>query len=286
MVNYIHYETAFEMWKALATTFYDGNDEAFVFDLNRKVTRLKQSGKPVEDYYNALQGLWREIDFRRPNPITSATDIEQFNKYLEKTRVYTFLDGLDDRLDNIRASVLQMLPFPTVEQAYGVVRREAIRQSVMLKGEEDGVQNSMAMVSRGYKSYEGNSTLNKNYPSQEKSKLKCSNCGKTGHVRERCFDLVGYPDWYKGSKGRQVGEKGRNQAFAATTKGDGSGSPDPQGVGRTGHAEQKLIRTAPTGGPSQPSCSGQTPGIASHVEEKGTQLDEGYPHEGDHWAWF
>jgi hypothetical protein len=38
MENYIHYETALEMWNALATTFYDGNDEAFVFDLNRKVT--------------------------------------------------------------------------------------------------------------------------------------------------------------------------------------------------------------------------------------------------------
>lgn len=202
MVNYIHYETAWEMWKALATTFYDGNDEAFVFDLNRKVTRLKQSGKQVEDYYNALQGLWREIDFRRPNPMTSAMDIEKFNAYIEKTRVYTFLDGLDDRLDNIRASVLQMSPFPTVEQAYGVIRREAIRQSVMLKGEEDVVQNSMAMVSRGYKPYEANSNLNKNYTSQERSRQRCSHCGKTGHAREKCFDIVGYPEWYKGKKGR------------------------------------------------------------------------------------
>jgi gag-polypeptide of LTR copia-type len=136
MENYIHCETVFELWKTLATTFYDGNDEASVFDLNRRVTRFKQSGKPVKEYYNTVQGLWREIDFRRPNSMVCAVDIEKFNVYIEKTRVYTFLDGLDDRLDSIRASMLQISPFPTVEQAYEVLRREAIRQSVMLKGEE------------------------------------------------------------------------------------------------------------------------------------------------------
>jgi hypothetical protein len=66
--------------------------------------------------------------------------------------------------------MLQMSPFPTVEQAYGLIRIEALQQSVMLKGEEDVVQNSMAMISRSYKPYEGNSKLNKNYTSQERIK--------------------------------------------------------------------------------------------------------------------
>lgn len=62
-----------------------------------------------------------------------AADIQIYNRQLQEDRVYVFLDGLDDRLDNIRGDVLQMHPFPSVEQAYGYVRREAIRQAVMNK---------------------------------------------------------------------------------------------------------------------------------------------------------
>lgn len=42
-------------------------------------------------------------------------------------RVYGFLDGLANRLDKIRSDVLQLKPFPTVEQAYAYVRREDSR---------------------------------------------------------------------------------------------------------------------------------------------------------------
>lgn len=45
--------------------------------------------------------MWQEIDFRGPNPMVYACDIEMFNNFIQKTRVYTFLDGFDDRLDNI-----------------------------------------------------------------------------------------------------------------------------------------------------------------------------------------
>jgi hypothetical protein len=74
-----------------------------------------------------LQALWQEIDFRRPNPMTYSEEIEKFNKYIQENRVYIFLDGLDDKLDRVRADVVQMTLFPTVEQAYARVRQEATR---------------------------------------------------------------------------------------------------------------------------------------------------------------
>jgi hypothetical protein len=64
------------------------------------VARLKQLGRPVKEYYNDLQSLWQEIDFRRPNLMVHAEDIKKFNSFVQENRVYTFLDGLDDRLDN------------------------------------------------------------------------------------------------------------------------------------------------------------------------------------------
>ncbi|XP_078165537.1 uncharacterized protein LOC144560247 [Carex rostrata] len=120
--NFIRFPTARDVWDAIATTFFDGSDTSQVYDLKKKVSRLKHSGGQVEDYYNSLQALWREIDFRRPNPMKCQEDIEKYNQVVQEDRVYTFLDGLDDRLDGVRADVLQMNPLPTVEQAYARVR--------------------------------------------------------------------------------------------------------------------------------------------------------------------
>ena len=54
-------------------------------------------------------------------------DIQLYNSNIQEDRVYVLLDGLDDRLDKIRSDVLQMKPFPSVEQAYAHVRREDTR---------------------------------------------------------------------------------------------------------------------------------------------------------------
>ena len=67
---------------------------------------MRQAGGSIEKYYNDLQGLWREIDFRCPNPMNCSTDIQKYNTILQEDKAYIFLDGLDDRLDKIRSDVL------------------------------------------------------------------------------------------------------------------------------------------------------------------------------------
>lgn len=143
--NFLPFSTAKEVWDSVRTTFFDGDDLTQYFELKRRVNRVKQAGGPVEVYYTQLQGLWKELDVRRPNPMTSPVDIEKHNSLVQEDRVLTFLDGLDDQLDSIRAMVLQQKPFPTIEQAFALVRREENRQSVMLhKGE--GTESSMVML--------------------------------------------------------------------------------------------------------------------------------------------
>jgi hypothetical protein len=74
-------------------------------------------------------------------------DIQKYNSIIQEDKVYTFLDGLDDCLDKIRADVLQLHPFPTIEQAYAYVRREDLRQMVKLS-KADTI-SSMAMILKG-----------------------------------------------------------------------------------------------------------------------------------------
>ena len=115
VANFIRFPMAKQVWDSAAITYFDGNDTSQVYDLWCRVSRMRQAGGSIEKYYNDLQGLWREINFRHPNPMECANDIQKYNSILQEDRVYTFLDGLDDRLDNIRSDVLQLKPFPTVE---------------------------------------------------------------------------------------------------------------------------------------------------------------------------
>lgn len=220
--NFIRFPTSKMVWDSIATTYFDGGDTSQVYDLRRRVSRLRQTGGSLEKYYTDLQGLWREIDFRRPNPMKCPDDIQLYNNLLQEDRVYVFLDGLDDRLDNIRSDVLHMQPFPTVEQAYAHVRREALRQVVMNTGDHELTPGAV-LASRGLKlgpSAPSGSASSHTGKSSSKIRnssdgLKCSHCGSTKHIRENCFQLHGYPDWWHELQAR----KKRDAASTTESKG-------------------------------------------------------------------
>ena len=65
------------------------------------------------------------------------------NSNIQEDRVYTFLDGLDDHQEKIRSDVLQIRPFPIVEQAYAQVRKEVVRWAVMLIEKENTLNTVM-----------------------------------------------------------------------------------------------------------------------------------------------
>ncbi|XP_010263164.1 PREDICTED: uncharacterized protein LOC104601508 [Nelumbo nucifera] len=228
------------VWDSVATTYFDGSDTLQVYDLRRRVTRLRQSRGSLEKYYNDLQGSWREIDFRHPNPMECAADIQRYNTLLQEERVYIFLDGLDDRLDKIRADVLQMHPFPTIEQAYAHVRREAIRQRVMIT--DNNIETPRAVLaSRGVKTEQPTPSSTGSLPlSNEKSGTssksqtsfggtKCSHCGNLKHTREDCFKLHGYPDWWHELQARKRQDKAETSGKAATVTTESQLSFIPQG---------------------------------------------------------
>ncbi|KAL5810545.1 hypothetical protein ACOSQ4_027113 [Xanthoceras sorbifolium] len=164
------FPTAKAVWDNIATMYFDGTDMSQVYVLKRKVTRLKQGGGSIETYYNNLQD-----------------------------RVYTFLDGLDERLDKIRGDVLQIKPFPTVERAYAQVRREDLRQSVMMTNGD--IISGGAMLSRvGHKPQQLSFQIPSNGKPNTMTKPKlrregggCTHCGNMKHTSETCFKLHMYP---------------------------------------------------------------------------------------------
>ena len=263
--KFLRYPTAKEVWDAIATTFYDGSDAAQVFDLNKKVNKVKQAGRSIEEYYNELQDLWLEIDFRRPNPMECTNDIGKFNKFIQESRVYSFLDGLDDKLDNERANVLQMVPFPTLEQAFARVRKEATRQEIMNKGNEGDSHAPAAMISRGQKFF-------------DKSRLKCTHCGQTKHTKEQCFQLVGYPEWFKDRRKSKSNWPGKGQAAVAQAGGS-QDATQPRGAPSNQMAGSQPNQWVVT--ENQEGISSRTQGEPSRgLHAAGTSISEFQNQEG------
>ena len=113
-----------------------------------------------------------------------------------------------------------MKPFPKVEQAYAYVRREAIRQTVMLTN--NGNSTTTVMVSRGGKAYlprqqalqiarSRTSSLggrNTYYLAKTKGQVEsegsgCSHCANIKHTRDTCFKLHDYLEWWNELKARK-----------------------------------------------------------------------------------
>ncbi|KAL3638051.1 hypothetical protein CASFOL_018064 [Castilleja foliolosa] len=54
----------------------------------------------------------------------------------------------------------------------------------------------------------------------DKKKLRCDYCKKMGHLKKGCYELIGYPDWFKSNPKFQEKGKKKGSAAAAETAGD------------------------------------------------------------------
>ncbi|XP_057981137.1 uncharacterized protein LOC131166557 [Malania oleifera] len=126
-----------------------------------------------------------------------------------------------------------MRPFPTIEQAYAHVLREAVRQAVMITGGSTKTQGAV-LASKSFKTRHStsNSTQflslgNGKTGTSSKKKVspsngtKCSHCGNLKYSQENCFKLHGYSDCWnelQAKKGREVTDGGTDQVALAAAK--------------------------------------------------------------------
>ncbi|KAL0293304.1 UNVERIFIED_CONTAM: hypothetical protein Sradi_6944700, partial [Sesamum radiatum] len=87
-----------------------------------------------------------------------------------------------------------MEPLLNVFKAYGIVL-QVERQKEVNSAYGNSSQN-MAMQTKGFQGNNNRSQWKKKRV-QDKKNQYCTHCNKTGHLKEHCFEIYGYPDWYK-----------------------------------------------------------------------------------------
>ncbi|RDX74925.1 hypothetical protein CR513_45260, partial [Mucuna pruriens] len=68
-----------------------------------------------------------------------------------------------------------------------------LRVPTITKGDGIAAENSAMIASRRGKSGRGTRGMSRNVKGG-RGKLICSHCGKEGHLQNRCYDLIGWPD--------------------------------------------------------------------------------------------
>lgn len=148
-----------------------------------------RSSTPIYKDFGGKSIATVRIRWNAPLTSTSATT------YSKRILFYIFLDGLDDHLDNIHSDVLQIRPFPSIEQAYAHVHREALQQAVMSAGDPNNTSGAV-LATKGLKLSSATlpSVVVSSQPTGKSSKsrtvldgTKWSHCGNQRHTSENCF---------------------------------------------------------------------------------------------------
>jgi hypothetical protein len=86
---------------------------------------------------------------------------EKFNRFIQESHVYAFFVDHDDKLDSEQSNILHMTPFSIIEQAFARVKKEALREEIMNKGEDGTNQISTMMISKAQRKFEVNHNSNR-----------------------------------------------------------------------------------------------------------------------------
>src|SRR5262249_21821836 len=147
--------------------------------------------------------LWEELQICDPLPHCKC---EAANEHLfrrEREKSHQFLLGLNNNFDRLRSNVLSMDPTPSLNRIFSLALQE--EQSFMSKDLHSiPALEGAAFAARS--DYEGHerTRFNKNQNSGNRLAKRCEHCKKTGHVKEECFEIIGYPmNWRNKSNQRQ-----------------------------------------------------------------------------------
>ena len=96
-----------------------------MFEIESNLHDLCQREFSVTHYYNTLTRYWQQLG-------ECPKDGMKFRKIVEQKRVFKFLLGLNQNLDEVRGRILGTKPFPNIREVFFEVRREKSRKKVMM----------------------------------------------------------------------------------------------------------------------------------------------------------
>ncbi|VFQ92163.1 unnamed protein product [Cuscuta campestris] len=176
----------------------------------------------------------------------------------QKRKLVMFLMGLNDVFDVVRGQILLIEPFPYASKACSLVpqveRQKTITGAYTIGTEMAAYANGNDVDGQSIALYAGKANNQSqpffSKPDPRKNKGICTYSKGIGHVKEQCFKLVGYPDWFKGNKGKKGQSSYGGNKFAGNAmlqnQSDCMETPlevlDAENEGHSFHANSALVK--------------------------------------------
>ncbi|XP_056698324.1 uncharacterized protein [Spinacia oleracea] len=215
-----------------------------LFQLKKDMWELQQGYLSVSEYYCKLKDFWDQISEIEDIPECSCGALAKCScsivkKMIERessTKLMKFLMGLNSDYEQMKTNFLGMDPLMPVNKVYNLVMQ--VEKQKQITGEISiGSQTSALAANRQGESLGPLMNFNKReYKKMRLEKIerdakKCQHCGMKGHLREECFKLVGYPDWFKNNP---KGKGNTRQAANATRSEEEYSGDNPLEFGNAG----------------------------------------------------
>ncbi|XP_010412622.1 PREDICTED: uncharacterized protein LOC104698950 [Camelina sativa] len=179
-----------ELWMEIKDRFSEGNGPR-IQEIKTELAYCCQGNMSVIEYYGKLQMLWEDLaNYDKVISCKCGGCSCNINVELEKKReddrIHQFFLGLDTALyGGVRTSIISTDPLPNMNQVYSKVK--SVEQvSIVMRGREQE-NTQVAFAVRGENHMGGK---------EEKGKMVCSVCKKSGHTVDTCFQVIGYPEWW------------------------------------------------------------------------------------------
>ncbi|XP_057972299.1 2-succinylbenzoate--CoA ligase, chloroplastic/peroxisomal [Malania oleifera] len=195
--NYMCYPIAKELWDNVSQMHSDLGNYSKIYELQQKIGKPQQGEDNVTKYFNVLKGLWQDLDLFNDYEWKSPDDCNYNKKMVENARIFKFLEGLNDEIDEVRGRILGRQSLPPIGDSE--VRREDCCRDVMVKkkGAAGTVENSALVAANPIVLAVANSSAQRSY-SNQKSQVWCDYCNKPCHTQETCWKLHGKPANWNG----------------------------------------------------------------------------------------
>lgn len=187
---------SYKLWENLKKRFSVGN-KVRVHSLKAQIAACRQDGQSVLEYFGRLSTMWEELAKYKPLLNCSCGAEQKFEEEREEERVHKFLMGLDDsRFGGVCSGIIASDSALDIGEVYAKIIREEHR--LLLKRDQEQQQSAIGFTTRydtptQSSPARGSTESNQNRPRQ--GSLLCSHCGRSGHEKSNCWQLVGFPDW-------------------------------------------------------------------------------------------
>ncbi|XP_019233997.1 PREDICTED: uncharacterized protein LOC109214527 [Nicotiana attenuata] len=198
-----------------------------VYQLWTKIASLRHGMNSVTTYYSKMNDLWNELDILAPKPGYDCEESRPSLEHLLHQRLLQFLMGLSKSYSNVRSNVLMKRPVVSVNEAYAIVTQEESQRAL---GVADMNKDLLTMMA-------GRPQYNK----PKKIGMVCEHCGYKCHLKENCYNIVGYPTDFKSKKKTHVAGGGRTFASNANAEDTSNSKSQSQGHYLTQEQYQQIV---------------------------------------------